>query len=72
MVLTHGAINTPTSSLLHASLEQAQLEVGLGTPFLNADFTTYGFLLTDCLWKALWEFVSTYNIQLIYKDQVLP
>jgi hypothetical protein len=30
MVLTHGAIDTPTGLLLHASLEQAQLEVGLG------------------------------------------
>jgi hypothetical protein len=72
MVLTHGAIDTPTGSLLRASLEQAQLEVGLGIPFLDADFEEYGFLLTDCLWKAIWEFVSTYQISLEYPDNVLP
>jgi hypothetical protein len=35
LILTHGAIDTPTGSLLRASLEQAQLEVGIGTSFLS-------------------------------------
>jgi hypothetical protein len=75
MVLTHGAIDMPTGSLLCASLEQAQLEVvGLGTPFLDKDFAAYGFLLMDCLWKkTIWEFVSSYEIcLLVHHDQVLP
>lgn len=72
LVLTHGAIDTPTGSLLRASLEQAQLEVGIGTPFLSKPFETYGFLLTDCLWKTIWEFLSTHDISLSYRDQVLP
>ena len=72
MVLTHGAIDTPTGSLLRASLEQAQLEVGLGIPFLETDFKVYGFLLTDCLWKSTWEFISKYKIRLVNKTQGLP
>jgi len=72
MVLTHGAIDTPTGSLLRASLEQAQLEVGLGISFLETDFKVYGFLLTDCLWKSIWEFISKYKIRLVNKTQVLP
>jgi hypothetical protein len=47
LVLIHGNINTPTGSLLRASLEQAQLEVGIGTSFLSTSFDTYGFLLTE-------------------------
>ena len=46
--------------------------MGLGSPFLDEDFEAYGFLLTDCLWKSIWEFVSGYRIRLVYHDQVLP
>jgi hypothetical protein len=56
-VLTHGAIDSTTGSLLCISLEQAQLEVGIGTPFLEVSFDFYGFLLTDIWWKAVWEFI---------------
>ena len=72
LVLTHGAIDTPTGSLLRASLEQAQLEVGIGTSFLSEPFAMYGFLLTDCLWKTIWSFISEHRISLAFGDQVLP
>ena len=72
LVLTHGAIDTPTGSLLRASLEQAQLEVGIGTSFLSEPFDMYGFLLTDCLWKTIWSFISEHRISLAFGDQVLP
>ena len=72
LVLTHGVIDFPTGSLLQASLEQAQLEVSIGTPFLSAPFRTYGFLLTDCLWKSIWHFLSAHDISLLNWDQVLP
>jgi hypothetical protein len=68
----HGAIDTPTGSLLWASLEQAQLKVGLGTSFLSASFELYGFLLTDCLWSTIWCFILEHNISLSNPDQVLP
>jgi len=35
-------------SLLHTSVEQAQLEVGVLTPFYQLPFQQYGFLLTNC------------------------
>jgi hypothetical protein len=46
-VLTHGAIDSTMGSLLCISLEQAQLEVGISTPFLEVSFNFYGFLLTN-------------------------
>jgi hypothetical protein len=58
-MLTHGAVPTHTGTFLNTTLEQAQLEVGIGTPLLEADYKKFGFLLTNCwlkvLWKRLWE-----------------
>jgi hypothetical protein len=71
-VLTHGAIDTTTGQLLRISLEQAQLEVGIGTPFLETSFDAYGFLLTDCWWKSVWEFIWKNNVKLSYDTQALP
>jgi hypothetical protein len=68
----HDAIDTPTGLLLWASLEQAKLEVGLGTSFLSAPFELYGFLLMDCLWSTIWSFILEHNISLSNPDQVLP
>ena len=42
--------------VLAAQLEQAQLEVGIGIPLLEAPFDQYGFLLMDCWIKGKWEF----------------
>ena len=71
-VLTHGAIDTTTGILLRTSLEQAQLEVGIGTPILEASFDDYGFLLTDTWWKSVWAFVWKHDITLTFADQALP
>jgi hypothetical protein len=71
-ILTHGAINSTTGSLMRISLEQGQLEVGIGTPFLEASFDSYGFLLTDIWWKTVWEFIWKHGIRLTYPDQFLP
>jgi hypothetical protein len=69
LILTHGAIATPTGSLLWASLEQAQLKVGIGTSFLSEPFDTYDFLTERA---TIWSFISAHNISLSYGDQVLP
>ena len=58
--------------LLAAQLEQAQLEVGIGIPLLEAPFNQYGFLLMDCWIKGIWEFVSKYDIILTSEDYILP
>ena len=63
-ILMHGPIDSPTGHLLRATYEQAQLEVGTSTPFFELSFDTYGDLLTDCLWKCMWEFCSKHNIRL--------
>jgi hypothetical protein len=56
-VLVHGALPTHTSSYFNISLEQAQLEVGIGSPLLEANYNDYGFLLTFCWVKVLWQFL---------------
>jgi hypothetical protein len=70
--LTHGAIDTTTGQLLCISLEQAQLEVGIGTLFLETSFDTYGFLLTNCWWKSVWEFIWKNKVNLSYDSNTLP
>jgi len=46
------------SHLLKCSLEQAQLKLGLSTPLFQANYSQYGFLLTDCWVKFLWSFLA--------------
>ena len=71
-LLVHGAISTVQGQITRASMEQAQLEIGLSTPFLSSSFDTFGFLLTDCLLKSLWRFVSEHGIQLLWKECAVP
>ena len=59
------------SHLLHCSLEQAQLEIGLSTPFFQADYSQYGFLLTDCWVKFLWSFLAYVDCSL-YAESPRP
>ena len=48
---------------LWASLEQAQLEIGMGHLILQEDFEKWGFLLTPNCWVgSVGEFVSKYGI----------
>jgi hypothetical protein len=56
-VLVHRALPTHTSIYFNISLEQAQLEVGIGSPLLEANYDDYGFLLTFCWVKVLWQFL---------------
>ena len=37
-------------------MEQAQLEVSIGTPLLQVPFDQYGMLCTQCWVKGLWQF----------------
>jgi len=71
-MLTHGDTGSPTSQWLMLTLEQAQLEVGIRVPLLEASFEQYGFLCTDCWIKVLWQFVSTYDISLTDRNYKTP
>jgi len=53
------------SHLLQCSLEQAQLELGISTSFLQADFSQYGFLLSDGWVKFLWSFLAYSKLSLL-------
>ncbi len=68
--LSHFQTAASTGALLLATFEQAQLEVGLGLPFLELDFALYGPLLTPCWLRSLWEFLSHAGISLHSSDLV--
>ncbi len=46
------------SHLLHCTMEQARLDLGIATPFFQADYTQYGFFLTNCWVEFLWSFLT--------------
>jgi hypothetical protein len=47
-----------TGEILGASLEQIQLEIGIGSPVTESSVALYGHLTTYGWWTNLWEFVS--------------
>ena len=61
-ILIHSAIDSTTGPLPHISFEQAQLEVGISIPFLEASYDCYGFLLMDTWWKSVWQLVWKHGI----------
>ena len=63
-LLTHGDSGNLTSDLIAVSMEQAQLEVSIGTPLLQVPFDQYGMLCTQCWVKGLWQFASEHCILL--------
>lgn len=71
-VLGHGDTPTLSGHLMGSVLEQAQIEIGSGTPLLLTDFAAYGCLVTDCWFKGLWEFVSMHDIKLECDDYPMP
>jgi hypothetical protein len=70
--MVHGALQTHTGKYFNISLEQAQLEVGIGTPIFEASYKNYRFLLMFCWVKVLWQFLWMHHITLRNPNQVLP
>jgi len=71
-MLTHGDTGSPTSRWLMLTLEQAQLEVGIGIPILEASYEQFSFLCTNCWIKHIWQFVSIYDILLMDRNYKTP
>jgi hypothetical protein len=71
-VMVHGALQTHSGKYLIISLEQAQLEVRIGTPIFEASYKDFWLLLMFCWVKMLWQFLWMHNIILCNPDQVLP
>lgn len=70
-MLTHGAIPAPAGNFLNMSLEQAQLEAGVGCCVFDANYDEFGFLLTGCWIKTLWLFAHAYDAELWSQRQAL-
>jgi hypothetical protein len=65
MTLTHGSIPTMTGHFIVQSLQQLQLEAGIGTPVLEASFSRFGYYTTvNCWIRCQWEFLSKQGIQM--------
>jgi hypothetical protein len=72
-LLIHGAIPSHMGCLCNISLEQAQMEVGISTPILEASFEDYHrHLLIFCWIKILWEHLWKNSVLLCNSEQVLP
>ena len=71
-LLTHGNSGNLTSDLIAVSMEQAQLEIGIGIPLLQAPFEQYGMLFTQCWVKGLWQFASENGILLENPNYCTP
>jgi hypothetical protein len=61
-----------TGEILGASLEQIQLEIGIGSAVTASSVALYGHLTTYGWWTNLWEFVSDKNILLCQEDPIIP
>ncbi len=71
-LLTNGDTDMQTGEILGASLEQIQLEIGIGSAVTESSVALYGHLTTYGWWTNLWEFVSDKNILLCQEDPIIP
>ena len=71
-LLTHGAAATPAGHFLRTAIQQAQVEIGIGTNILQADYGKFHWLATQSTIKHLWKFIHTYNISLTCAAAAVP
>jgi hypothetical protein len=71
-LLSNGDTTSLTGDILGASLEQLQLEIGIGSPVIEAPYEVYGHLATHGWWQNLWEFVSSEKITLRQEEPIIP
>jgi hypothetical protein len=58
--------------LLQASLQQAQLEIGMTEPLLTLPYSSYSRLMTPCYWKMVWEFTHEAQVEVRHPDPKIP
>ena len=64
-LLRHGGTNTITGQLLKGTIEQAKVEIRVCGNLLTQPFNLYGYLLTDCWIKGVWQEVFLASIHVI-------
>ena len=62
--------STPSAPLLNESLELIQVEVGINTLVLEADYRLFSFLATKCWVQSLWEAISEFRITIYIPNHV--
>lgn len=69
-IILHTYKKTITGELYSTSMEYLLLELGMGTDLHLIDYKQYHGLVTNCLLKSTWEFISTHNITLTHNIEV--
>ena len=67
-LITHSTADTIDGKLLLVSAEQLQLEVGVGTPFLQLNFEEWEPLVTYCWLEDLWRDTTKYQVEVRWKQ----
>ena len=67
-LITHSIADMIDGKLLLTSAEQLQLEVGVGTPFLQLNFEEWEPLVTYCWLEDLWQDITNYKVEIQWKQ----
>jgi hypothetical protein len=67
-----GDTGSEFGDLLQTALEQAQLEVGISIPLLEADYALFDCLLPRTWVKGLWDFIWKHRLAIGNHLQCLP
>jgi len=67
----HMRQNDTTARLLQISLRHTQLQLGLGTNFLQMDYDEYSYLHSQETWLThLWQYISSRGLQITLTDDI--
>jgi hypothetical protein len=64
-LLRHATWPTLTGQLLRTSMEELQLELGVGKSFFRYSYQEYGSIETCCWMSATWKFLAVSSITLV-------
>ena len=60
----HLTIFDKTGRLMLTQIQYLQLEIGIGAPFFNSDYSTFGAFATSTWIKNIWEYLQKRDLQL--------
>ena len=66
--MLHGTSNTLKVEEMRYSVEQVQMDIGMGTPFLRLHFDKFGTWTTKTCFKATWKNMGSLEIELLWRS----
>ena len=61
-----------TGHMIRTTMENMQVEVGIGTPIMEADYKVWGHLATQLWIKTAWRFLHHAKAKLKYREAPVP